>query len=241
MKGRILKKIRKVIPKKEVARRLQARPNPKTTTKKRIAKKKPTTTTPKAAKMAQGAGDKSDPKVGKFGAGQNQARGGATPAAKEAMSSTEKDKLARDKAARGSFERAKGLKKGSLAQLEDDYSKLKAGDKRAERLKGTKSKYYPVFKKRGFKAMKEGGPLKNINKKSPDYTEGLDKKFSAKVAKQNKEAIKGNQKKLDANNDGKITGADFEILRKNPDAKKKYGGKISYRMTGGQVVDSTYD
>ena len=46
----------------------------------------------------------------------------------------------------------------------------------------------------------------------------------------------GNQDKLDANNDGKISGADFTILR-----KKKYGGKITYKMTGGQVVDSSYD
>ena len=46
----------------------------------------------------------------------------------------------------------------------------------------------------------------------------------------------GGQKKLDANKDGKISGVDFEILR-----KKKYGGKITYRMTGGQVVDSSYD
>jgi hypothetical protein len=80
-----------------------------------------------------------------------------------------------------------------------------------------------------------------MNKNSPDYTEGLDRKFSAKVEEQNKKAIKGNQKKLDANNDGKITAEDFEIIRKNPKSKKKYGGKITYRMTGGQVVDSTYD
>jgi hypothetical protein len=81
----------------------------------------------------------------------------------------------------------------------------------------------------------------NKGKDSPDTTVGLDKEFSKKVEKQNKKALTENQKKLDANNDGKITGADFEILRKNPDAKKKYGGKITYRMTGGQVVDSTYD
>tara|TARA_R100000152_G_C6759823_1_gene183809 strand:- start:970 stop:1509 length:540 start_codon:yes stop_codon:yes gene_type:complete len=37
---------------------------------------------------------------------------------------------------------------------------------------------------------------------------------------------------------GKITGTDFEMLKMN---KKKYGGKITYRMTGGQVVDSGYD
>ncbi len=48
--------------------------------------------------------------------------------------------------------------------------------------------------------------------------------------------IFGNTVKGDANNDGKISSIDFEILR-----KKKYGGKINYRMTGGQVVDSSYD
>lgn len=48
----------------------------------------------------------------------------------------------------------------------------------------------------------------------------------------------GGQKKLDANKDGKISGADFEILGAN---RKKYGGKITYKMTGGQVVDSSYD
>ena len=48
----------------------------------------------------------------------------------------------------------------------------------------------------------------------------------------------GGQKKLDANKDGKISGADFKILGAN---RKKYGGKITYKMTGGQVVESSYD
>lgn len=48
----------------------------------------------------------------------------------------------------------------------------------------------------------------------------------------------GGQKKLDANKDGKISGADFKILGAN---RKKYGGKITYKMAGGQVVDSSYD
>ena len=80
-----------------------------------------------------------------------------------------------------------------------------------------------------------------MSKDSSDTTVGLDAEFSKGVAKQNKDALTKNQKKLDANNDGEITKEDFEILNKNPDAKKKYGGKITYRMTGGQVVDSTYD
>tara|TARA_R100001126_G_C4826326_1_gene149445 strand:+ start:70 stop:237 length:168 start_codon:yes stop_codon:yes gene_type:complete len=54
-------------------------------------------------------------------------------------------------------------------------------------------------------------------------------------------SLKGKQEKLDANKDGKITGLDFEILRKDNVKPAKYGGKITYRMTGGQVVDSTYD
>jgi hypothetical protein len=48
----------------------------------------------------------------------------------------------------------------------------------------------------------------------------------------------GGQKKLDANKDGMITGADFEMMGAN---RKKNGGKISYKMVGGQVVDSSYD
>jgi hypothetical protein len=48
----------------------------------------------------------------------------------------------------------------------------------------------------------------------------------------------GGQKKLDVNKDGAITGADFEMMGAN---RKKYGGKINYRMGGGQVVDSSYD
>ena len=48
----------------------------------------------------------------------------------------------------------------------------------------------------------------------------------------------GGQKKLDANKDGKISGVDFKILGAN---RKKYGGKITYKMTGGQVVESSYD
>jgi hypothetical protein len=75
----------------------------------------------------------------------------------------------------------------------------------------------------------------------------------------------GNQKKIDVNKDGKISGADFKILqqkgamtseerdedttcvpkelsaKEQAKTKKKYGGKITFRMTGGQVVDSSYD
>ena len=264
------KLIGKVIPKKEVTRRLQARSKPKTTTK----KKKPKTTTPKAAKMVQGAGDKSDPKVGKFGAGQKQARGGATPSAKEAMSSTEKDKLARQKAAAGSFKRAQGLKKGSIKQLEDAYDKLTAGAKRAQRLKGTKSKYYPVFKKRNMKPMKRGGPLNSTRPKErpvdgiktaaaqPSWMKGLSQKeidsILGKPSRDSEGVLRSDKKKKKKKK--VITAKEGrKVLRpvdqtKNPGLAKlptkvrnnmgfaKKGGKVSYRKGGGQaLVASLYD
>ena len=45
----------------------------------------------------------------------------------------------------------------------------------------------------------------------------------------------GEQTKLDMNKDGKITGQDFKMM------SKKYGGKITYRMSGGQVTGAGYD
>jgi len=45
----------------------------------------------------------------------------------------------------------------------------------------------------------------------------------------------GGQTKLDMNKDGKITGQDFKMM------PKKYGGKITYRMNGGQVVAGSYE
>ena len=125
----------------------------------------------------------------------------------------------------------KGLTQGEIDAILGRPTRDSSGVKRSDK----KKKKKVITAKEGRKV------LQSMDKKSPDFTQGLDKKFSARVAEQNKKSLKGNQKKLDANNDGKITGADFEILRKNPDAKKKYGGKITYRMTGGQVVDSTYD
>ena len=254
----------------DVAKRLKTRPKSKTTTKKRIAKKKPKDAPlqkhfisnlakkrhggrRKAAKMVQGAGDKSDPKVGKFGAGQKQARGGATPSAKEAMSSTEKDKLARQKAAAGSFKRAQGLKKGSIKQLEDAYDKLTAGAKRAQglkkgsikqledaydkltagakraqRLKGTKSKYYPVFKKRNMKPMKKGGPIGSTTKPKERPVDGI------KTAAAQPSWMKGlSQKEIDS-----ILGKpsrDSEGVKRS-DKKKKKKKKVITAKEGRKVL-----
>ena len=104
-------------------------------------------------------------------------------------------------------------------------------------------------------------------KKLPSYgadsTRGLNLKFSNRVRKQNKQGMNeakdiikkaadqklkgggmiykdmgglvGGQTKLDMNKDGMITGQDFKMMT------KKHGGKITYRMNGGQVVAGSYE
>lgn len=260
------KLIGKVIPKKEVAKRLQARP--KTTTK----KKKSTNTTPKAAKMVQGAGDKSDPGVGKFRAGQKQARGGATKSAGEAISTKERDKLIRDKAARDSFERSKKLT--GIKKLEDEYDKLTPSAKRAQRVKGTKSKYYDVFKKRGMKPMKKGGPIGSTTKpkerpvdgikmaaEQPSWMKGLTqgeidailgrptrdssgvKRSDKKKKKKKVITAKEGRKVLKSVDQTKNPGlAKLPTKVRNNMGFAKKGGKVSYRKGGGQaLVASLYD
>ena len=101
-----------------------------------------------------------------------------------------------------------------------------------------------------------------------ERTKGTDSSFSKRVADQNKKAAKkaskiakkaadqklnrvgkkgggmiykdmgglvGGQPKLDMNKDGMITGQDFKMM------PKKYGGKITYRMSGGKVAGAGYD
>jgi hypothetical protein len=210
------KVIRKVIPKKEVARRLQARP--KTTTKKKEPKSEPLQKSfMRDAVSRYGVKRDVDKLKSKAAKMDQQAREGATPSAKKAMSSKEKDKLARQKAAAGSFKRAQGLKKGSIKQLEDAYDKLTAGAKRAERLKGTESEYYEVFKKRGFKPMKKGG-------KTDPYAEGTG---TPKGTKGTPPPSIFDQKKKKKNYGGKVM-------------YKKYGGKVG-GSDGNKLVASCYD
>ena len=220
----------------DVAKRLKARPKTK----------KPKETTSKEAKLVVGAGDKSDPKVGKYRAGQEQGRGGATKTATQAMSTKEKARLARQRSAKGSLARAKTLKKGSLAQLGDEYDKLIPSAKRAERLKGSKSKFIKVFKARGMAAVAPKSTSKKASKAL-----GL-KKTKAKP-KSILEGYKETKQKYSDIIDfkkGGMTGAGLypaEMARSGTMSqakRKKYmkkGGKITYRMTGGQVVSHGYD
>ena len=264
----------------DVAKRLKA--SPKT--------KKPKDTTPKEAGLVRGAGDKSDPKVGRYGAGQKQQRGGATKTAKDAMSDAEKARLAGQRSAKGSLERAKKLEPGSLTQLGDEYDKLIPSAKRAERLKGSKSKFIKVFKGRGMAAV---APKSTSKKASKALGLKMTKSDLGKVSAKKKaylqqkklehdkkygELIKARKKKRDLKRKeakakpksilegyketkqkysdiidfkkGGMTGAGLypaEMARSGTMSqakRKKYmkkGGKITYRMTGGQVVSNGYD
>jgi len=81
------------------------------------------------------------------------------------------------------------------------------------------------------KEMKLGGdvPMPKPRPKSlkADKTEILNEDFSKNVAKTNQKNknLKGNQKKLDKNKDGTISGADFKMM--------KYGGKVQKMKYGG--------
>jgi len=220
----------------DVAKRLKARPKTK----------KPKETTSKEAKLVVGAGDKSDPKVGKYRAGHEQGRGGATKTATQAMSTKEKARLARQRSAKGSLARAKKLKPGSIEQLQDEYQHLTKGAKNAERLKGSKSKFYKVFKKLGMRAVAPKSTSKKASKAL-----GL-KKTKAKP-KSILEGYKETKQKYSDIIDfkkGGMTGAGLypaEMARSGTMSqakRKKYmkkGGGITYRMTGGQVVSHGYD
>ena len=72
----------------------------------------------------------------------------------------------------------------------------------------------------------------------PSETTLKQKEYYRDLNKKIQDAEKSVSGKQFKKHGGKITGTDFEMLKMN---KKKYGGKITYRMTGGQVVDSGYD
>jgi hypothetical protein len=204
--------------------------------------KTPKETTKQEAKLVRGAGDKSDPTVGRYGAGQKQQRGGATKTAKDAMSDAEKDTLARTRSAKGSLERSKKLEPGSLAQLGDEYDKLIPSAKRAERMKGSKSKFLKVFKARGMAAIAPKSTPKGIKKKTP-------KAKPKSILEGYKETKQKHSDIIDFKKGG-MTGAGLypaEMARSGTmsQAKRKKnmkkGGSISYKMTGGQVVSHGYD
>jgi len=127
----------------------------------------------------------------------------------------DRDKRDQKAADRGSFERSKKLT--GIKKLEDGYDNLKPNAKRAERLKGTESEYYEVFKKRGFKPMKKGG-------KTDPYAEGTG---TPKGTKGTPPPSIFDQKKKKKNYGGKVM-------------YKKHGGKVG-GSDGNKLVASCYD
>ena len=220
--------------------------------KSRKSKPKKTTATRSEAKLVEGSGDMSDPtnRAGKMRTGTQQRRGGATSQARDAMSDREKDKLARSKAARGSYKRSQKLKKGSLAQLSDEFDKLLKGRQRAERVKGSRSKYYKVFKARNpLKIQRIRGADGKIKKADTrGYTDSSKKtggpvvkaKFSSSGLLAGMAGMGSGAKAIAKKPKRKIIKKK-KVNKENSLKKKAGGGKITYRMTGGQVVDAGYD
>ena len=97
---------------------------------------------------------------------------------------------------------------------------------------------YKQFKGEGMEVI-EGLQTRNAERFFPDY---VDDNAKNKIAKKgggmiykDMGGLVGGQAKLDMNKDGMITGQDFKMM------PKKYGGKITYRMSGGKVTGAGYD
>ena len=190
------------------------------------------------------------------------------PSSKTAMSDKAKAKLVREEAARKSFKRSQELKKGSLPQLKDEYNNLKPNAQRAERLKGSESKFLKVFKDKGMKELKAGGSMKGKPVNGIKGTQVAKANWLSGLSKAEKAAILGlttrgaggmrkhskkKQKptKVRKANLGGMTGEGLYPAEEARSGimsqvrRKKYmkkGGKvISYKMTGGQVVGAGYD
>ena len=140
------------------------------------------------------------------------------------------------------MENYKSLKSASKVSVKKDGSVLQTVQKKYDPNTGEESlKTKLTAAKQSLADMKSRGGPGGRSKLRKAQRDRIGKKEGGKIVKASKGSqgkLIGKQKKLDVNKDGKITGSDFEMLKGN---RKKYGGKISYRMTGGQVVDSSYD
>ena len=183
------------------------------------------------------AADLTQPAAGSVGRGAEQADAGL-PAFKVAAKDANK------------FDKVVSETEDLIKKYKDELEQLKAtpitGDnkmqkftKRKQREESLKTKLTAA--KQRLADMKSRGGPGGRSKLRKAQRDRIGKKEGGKIVKASKGSqgkLIGKQKKLDVNKDGKITGSDFEMLKGN---RKKYGGKISYRMTGGQVVDSSYD
>ena len=116
-------------------------------------------------------------------------------------------------------------------KFESDFTKMFGKKYGGAIRKMRKGGLMEAIKEVQAKGMKEGGdvPMPKPRPKSlkADKTKILNEDFSKKVAKQNEKNKKliGNQKKLDKNKDGTISGADFKMM--------EYGGKVQKMKYGG--------
>ena len=184
------------------------------------------------------AADLTQPAAGSVGKGAEQADAGL-PAFKVAAKKAnvfDKDLAEAQELVKKYTKQLKELKQPTG---KDRFKGSKAYEKRMEKIQTIETLLLQAKDKVRDKKSRGGpGGRSKVRKFQRDR---IEKKEGGKIVKASKGSqgkLIGKQKKLDVNKDGKITGSDFEMLKGN---RKKYGGKISYRMTGGQVVDSSYD
>ena len=126
------------------------------------------------------------------------------------------------------------MAKKTLQELQYEFDGLLKGAKRAEQLKGATSKFAPVFKARGMKGLKSGGPIvkrksgssiKAPKVKQPSWMKGLSED-------QIKEMIGG----------PKVGGERRAKIKKKPSKvrKAKAGGPVVKKMGGGSMNPKKY-
>jgi len=130
------------------------------------------------------------------------------------------------------------MAKKTLQELQYEFDGLLKGVKRAEQLKGATSKFAPVFKARGMKGLKDGGPI--VKRKSPGMTAPKVKKIPSGdldwmkglTEDQIKEMISG----------PKVGGERRAKIKKKPSKvrKAKAGGPVVKKMGGGSMNPKKY-
>ena len=127
------------------------------------------------------------------------------------------------------------MDKKTLQELQYEFDGLLKGAKRAEQLKGATSKFAPVFKVRGMKGLKSGGPIvkrksgssiKAPKVKQPSWMKGLSED-------QIKEMIGG--PKVGGERRAKIKKKEPSKVR-----KAKAGGPVVKKMGGGSMNPKKY-
>ena len=123
--------------------------------------------------------------------------------------------------------------KGNPMPIINRYNKMKKTQKKF--FNPEKSKKKKITKPQQ-KTIDQAAPVINrIVKGDKRKVKLAPKPEELKVNKKMSGGLVGGQAKLDMNKDGMITGQDFKMM------PKKYGGKITYRMSGGKVIGAGYD